>query len=68
MTSQDPRSERPRPSVPDTDAMAVDSLPDEVRLHSDPDETERSQPSIGAPQRETADESTDSSGEPSDKE
>jgi len=59
MTPQDPRSERPRPSAPDTDAMAVDSLPDEVRLHSDPDETERSQPSIGAPQQESADNSTE---------
>jgi len=61
MTSQDPRSERPRPSVPDTDAMAVDSLPDEVRLHSDPDETEQSQPSIGGPEPEPADDSSDES-------
>ena len=59
MTSQDPGSERPRPSV--TDAMAVDSLPDEVRLHSDPDETERSQPSTGGPEPEPQDDSDDES-------
>jgi hypothetical protein len=59
MTSHDPRSERPRPSVPDTDAMAVDSLPDEVRLHSDPDETDRSQPSMGGPKPDSADSSAD---------
>jgi hypothetical protein len=44
--------------------MAVDALPDEVRLHADPDETERSQPSIGGPEPESAD---DSSGESTDR-
>lgn len=32
--------------------MAVDALPDEVRLHGDADETEQTQPSAGGPEPE----------------
>jgi hypothetical protein len=44
-----PRSDRPGGGVPDPDAMAVDALPDEVRLHGDGDETEQNQTTTGGP-------------------
>lgn len=46
MPTPDPRSDRPQ-DQPDTDAIAVDAVPDETRLHRDADETEISQPSTG---------------------
>jgi len=54
MASQDPRSDRPQQPA-DTDALAVDALPDEVRLHGNPDETEETQPTTGGPETEPAD-------------
>lgn len=49
MPTPDPRSDRPGGDEPDTDALAVDALPDEVRLHRDADETELSQPTTVGP-------------------
>lgn len=47
----DPRSDRPGGEVPDQDALAVDALPDEVRLHADADETDLTQTTTGGPER-----------------
>jgi hypothetical protein len=55
MASQDPRSDRPQQQSADTDALAVDALPDEVRLHGNADETEETQPTTAGPENEPAD-------------
>jgi hypothetical protein len=55
MASQDPRSEKPQQQPVDTDALAVDALPDEVRLHGNADETEETQPTTAGPENEPAD-------------
>jgi hypothetical protein len=55
MASQDPRSDKPQQQPADTDALAVDALPDEVRLHGNADETEEIQPTTGGPEQEPAD-------------
>jgi hypothetical protein len=54
MTTPDPRSRPDNGQTPDTDALAVDAVPDEVRLHGDADETEQTQPTTGGPQPEDA--------------
>jgi hypothetical protein len=46
----DPRSDRPGDDAPDQDALAVDALPDEVRLHADGDETDLTQTTTGGPE------------------
>ena len=61
MASPDPRSDRPGGDAPDTDALAVDALPDEVRLHGDGDETEQSQTTTGGPEPERGEEPADGS-------
>jgi hypothetical protein len=55
MASQDPRSDKPQQQPADTDALAVDALPDEVRLHGNADETEETQPTTAGPEHEPAD-------------
>ncbi len=47
IVTPEPRSDRPGGETPDQDAMAVDALPDEVRLHADGDETDLTQTSAG---------------------
>jgi hypothetical protein len=59
MTSPDPRRDRSGGQEPDTDALAVDALPDEVRLHGEGDETEQSQTTTAGPD-------PDPSGEPAE--
>lgn len=59
MPTPDPRSDRPAGDEPDTDALAVDALPDEVRLHRDADETELSQPTTVGPHVEDEEEQAD---------
>lgn len=61
MASQDPRSDRPQQPA-DTDALAVDALPDEVRLHGNADETQKTQPTTASPEKEPADTDDDASG------
>lgn len=59
MASPNPRSDRPGGEPPDPDAVAVDALPDEVRLHGDGDETEQSQRTAGGPEPESDEEGSD---------
>jgi hypothetical protein len=47
-----PHSDPPERTGPDTDALAVDAVPDEVRLHGDTDETDQIQPTTGGPQKD----------------
>jgi hypothetical protein len=55
MASQDPRSDKPQQQPADTDALAVDALPDELRLHGNADETEETPPTTAGPEHEPAD-------------
>jgi hypothetical protein len=54
VTAPNPRStpNQPEGDVPDQDALAVDALPDEVRLHGDADETDLNQTTRGGPEPE----------------
>jgi hypothetical protein len=61
MASPDPRSDRRGATAPDTDAVAADALPDEVRLHGDGDETEQTQTSTAGPEPERGSEPADES-------
>lgn len=47
MTPIDPNQKDPKDWTPE-DALAVNAVPDEVRLHSDPSETEIAQRNDGA--------------------
>ena len=47
MTPLDPNQKDPKDWTPE-DAMAVNAVPDDVRLHADPSETEIAQRSDGA--------------------
>jgi hypothetical protein len=62
MASQDPRSDRPQQQPADTDALAVDALPDEVRLHGNADETEETQPTTAGPENDPAEPDEDAPG------
>ncbi len=44
-----PQPASPTPQQPDEDALAVDALPDETRLHGEGDETEMDQSTTGSP-------------------
>lgn len=57
MSTPDPRStpNQPGGDVPDQDALAVDALPDETRMHADSAETELNQTTRGGPEPDASD-------------